>query len=124
MRMRATALLLGASALMGALGHSADLRAQERIRGVVREVVITHCDLATRGGCGGSLTLEPRAGRADPIELEVPVGTPISHGSRSLRLHEIEGRAVILTQSLRRGERFARAIEVDEPEPDEAAAGH
>lgn len=120
MRSQATALLLSA-ALFAMLGQASAAGAPDRLRGIVREVVITHCDLASRS-CAGSLELEIRDAAGKALAFEVPLGTPISQGCRSLRLHELEGRAVVLTQSVRPGERIARAIEIDTAEGHEGDA--
>ena len=87
--------------------------ADERIEGVVRRTVVTHCDATRRGGCAGTLTLERRAG--DPaaiLIIKVPLGTPISRGLEHATLGSLEGQTVIVTTSADPGGRGARAIEV------------
>lgn len=53
--------------------------------------------------------------RLETPNIEVPLGTPISREDETVRLHELEGRAVVVTQGPRRGGRVARATEVEEP---------
>lgn len=98
--------------------------AEERIEGIVRDTVVTHCDATRRGGCAGTLTLEREAGgRAETLEFNVPVGTPISRAGEHVLLHTLEGMRVVVTQTMSRGARVARAIQVDEDLHVEPAAG-
>jgi len=105
-------LLVAAAALM--VFRSAPA-VDERIEGIVRDTVVTHCDATRRGGCAGTLTLERRAdGRTETLTINVPLGTPISRAGERVLLHTLEGKAVIVTQSTDRGGRVARAIQVAE----------
>jgi hypothetical protein len=113
--MRSTAgLLVGLG--MWALLLAQAARAEERIEGIVRDAVVTHCDATRRGGCAGTLTLERRAGgRAETLTIEVPLGTPISREGERVLLHKLEGKTVIVTQIAGRGARVARAIQLLSP---------
>jgi hypothetical protein len=121
--MRLIARLLVAIGMWTLLLAAAAL-ADERIEGIVRDAVVTHCDATRRGACAGTLTLERRAGgRTETLTIEVPLGTPISRESERVLLHKLEGKTVIVTQTAGRGARVARAIQVEEPSGAEAAAG-
>lgn len=90
--------------------------ADERVEGIVRDTVVTHCDATRRGGCAGTLTLERQVnGMADMLRIRVPLGTPISRGVDHAILGSLKGETVIVTQSADRGGRIARAIQVAEP---------
>jgi hypothetical protein len=95
--------------------------ADERIEGIVRDTVVTHCDATRRGGCAGTLTLERRVeGRMETLTINVPLGTPISRAGERVLLHALEGVSVIVTQT---SGRVARAIQVAEPPHSTPAAG-
>ena len=112
--MRSVARILVAAALFAAMLQPA-IPADERIEGVVRDTVVTHCDATRRGGCAGTLTLERRAGgKIETLTINVPLGTPISRGAERALLHTLEGERVIVTQITDRGSRIARAIELAE----------
>lgn len=90
--------------------------ADERVEGVVRNTVVTHCDATRRGGCAGTLTLERRAGGGvGNLMIRVPLGTPISRGLEHATLGSLEGQTVIVTTTAEPGGQVARAIEVVEP---------
>lgn len=113
---------LSALAALAALAPSAF--ADERIEGIVRDTVVTHCDATKRGGCAGTLTLERRAGgRTETLTIIVPLGTPISRAGEHVLLHALEGMSVIVTQTTGRGGRVALAIQVEEALHSEPAAG-
>ena len=117
-------LLAAMAALAGSLALAPALLAEERIRGVVRDTVVTHCDATRRGGCAGTLTLERRAnGRTETLAIRVPLGTPISRDGERALLHSLEGMRVIVTQVTDSGERVARAIQVDDGPRADPAAG-
>lgn len=98
--------------------------AEERIEGVVRDAVVTHCDATRRGGCAGTLSLERSTdARTEVLTIRVPLGTPISRGAQRALLHTLEGQRVIVTQTTQRGELTARAIQVAEPPLASPAAG-
>ena len=122
--MRPVAGILARALFVSVLLQPMALPADERIEGVVRDTVVTHCDAARRGGCAGTLTLERRTGgRAEMLTIRVPLGTPISRGAERALLHTLEGQKVIVTQTTGRGELIARAIQVAEPPPASPAAG-
>jgi hypothetical protein len=98
--------------------------AEERIEGIVRDTVVTHCDATRRGGCAGTLTLERQAeGRIETLTINVPLGTPISRAGERVLLHALEGMRVIVTQTTGRGGRVARAIQVAETPHSTPAVG-
>jgi hypothetical protein len=112
-RIRPEALVF---ALMVSLALPLQGEAEERIEGVVRDTVVTHCDASRQGGCAGTLTLERRsAAGIETLAIKVPLGTPISRESGILLLHSLEGRTVVVTQTSERSARVARAVEVVEP---------
>jgi len=91
-RVAALVLLLWPLALTGRA------RADERIEGVVLRTKVTHCDVTKAGGCAGTLTLaRPGAGQADPLTLQVPLGTPISCAGERTYLHALQGKNVVVT---------------------------
>jgi hypothetical protein len=78
--------------------------ADERVEGVVRNTVVTHCDATRRGGCAGTLTLERRAGGGSgTLKIRVPLGTPISRGLEHATLGSLEGQTVIVTTTAKPG---------------------
>lgn len=122
--MRAIARTAGAIAVAALLPLAAAADAEERIEGIVRDTVVTHCDATRRGGCAGTLTLERHAGgRRNSLIIKVPLGTPISRGEERVLLHALQGHAVIVTQISEGSGRVARAIQVAEPPDAETAAG-
>lgn len=122
--MRSIAGLLVASAISALLPLALAAPADERIEGIVRGTVVTHCDATRRGGCAGTLTLERNTGGTmENLTINVPLGTPISRGGERVLLHALEGQTVIVTQINERGGRVARAIQVAEPPRAEPAAG-
>lgn len=89
--------------------------AEERVEGVVRNTVVTHCDATRRGGCAGTLTLERAAGgKSEFLTVRVPLGTPISRGLEHATLGSLDGEIVIVTYATDGGGRVARAIRVVE----------
>lgn len=73
---------------------------EERINGIVRATVVTHCDANRRGGCAGSLTLERQADEKPALlVIRVPLGTPISRDSAHATLGNLEGQRVIVRGS-------------------------
>ena len=122
--MRSVARILLAAALFAAMLQPAIPAAEERIEGIVRDTVVTHCDTTRRGGCAGALTLERRAtGNIETLSINVPLGTPISRGAERALLHTLEGKRVIVTQITDRGSRVARAIRLAEPPRASPASG-
>jgi len=120
--LKALAALAAAAACIPQLAPAA--LAEERIEGIVRDTVVTHCDATRRGGCAGTLTLERSAGgRTETLTINVPLGTPISRAGEHVLLHSLEGMRVIVTQTIGRGGRIARAIQVDDALHSEPAAG-
>ena len=103
------ALIVLASSLVALTGEA--LSAEQRIEGVVRRVVVTHCDATKAGGCAGTVTID---GQAHPLTIRVPLGTPISCDDERVLLHALQGRTVIVTLSSP-GE-VARAIQLAEAE--------
>ncbi len=96
--------------------HLPGALAEERIKGVIRGITVTHCDATIRGGCAGTLTLEqPADGKLVRLTIKVPLGTPISREGESILLHMLQGHTVVVTQDIERGPRAALAIEVVEP---------
>lgn len=121
--MRSIAGLLVASAISALLPLALAAPADERIEGIVRGTVVTHCDATRRGGCAGTLTLERNTGgKMETLTIRVPLGTPISRAGEHVLLHTLEGKTVIVTQIADRDARVARAIQVAEPSA-EAASG-
>jgi GTPase involved in cell partitioning and DNA repair len=118
------ARILARAFFMSVVLQPLSVPADERIEGIVRNTVVTHCDTTRRGGCAGTLTLERRTGaRAEMLTIRVPLGTPISRGAERALLHTLEGQKVIVTQTTERGEAIARAIQVAEPRRSSPGAG-
>ncbi len=94
--------------------------ADERLEGLVRDAVVTYCDATRRGGCAGSISLDiRRAGKAETIGVEVPLGTPIAQGGAHVLLHTLKGHTALVTVMDVRGRLTARAIDVSP-----SAGGH
>ncbi|MGH8691616.1 MAG: hypothetical protein ACREUS_11380 [Burkholderiales bacterium] len=122
--MSTTARILGAGLVAIVLPFVPASAADERVEGIVRDTVVTHCDATRRGGCAGTLRLQRRASAgAETLTITVPLGTPISRDGERALLHSLDGKAVIVTLSGRRSSLVARAIEVAEPSRAGAAAG-
>jgi hypothetical protein len=80
--------------LLWSLSLSGRALADERIEGIVLRTKVTHCDVTKAGGCAGTLTLaRPGAGKAEPLTLRVPLGTPISCAGERMYLHALQARA-------------------------------
>ena len=110
---RAAALVL----LLWSLPLSGRALADERIEGIVLRTKVTHCDVTKAGGCAGTLTLaRPGAGKAEPLTLRVPLGTPISCAGERMYLHALQGKGVVVTLP-GPGDGAVRAISVAETEP-------
>ena len=122
--MRSMAHVLAGLAISTLLQLALAALADERIEGIVRDAVVTHCDAPRRGGCAGTLTLERRADeRIETLTINVPLGTPISRAGERVLLHALEGMSVIVTQTAGRGGRVARAIQVAETAHSTPASG-
>lgn len=122
---RAISRTAGAIAVAALLPLTTAADAEERIEGIVRDTVVTHCDATRRGGCAGRLTLEHCAGgQQSNLIINVPLGTPISHGPDRVLLQALKGQAVIVTQTYdEEGGRVALAVQVVERPDSETAAG-
>lgn len=87
--------------------------AQDKIEGKVVATRLTHCNPDAKiGGCAGTLTPERKAaGKAEEIKIEVPLGTPITHGGETVLLPAQRGKIVVVTHVIEKKERVAKAIE-------------
>ncbi len=84
----------------------------------MRRTTVTHCDVTKAGGCAGTLTMERRTdGKAGPLTVRVPLGTPISCGNDDVHLHRLHGKTVVVTLTSDRNGSVARAVQVAEHEP-------
>ncbi len=115
--MRRLSRVLPVAIFFALVQHLPGALAEERIKGIVRGITVTHCDATIRGGCAGTLTMEqPADGKLVRLTIKVPLGTPISHGGETILLHMLQGHTVVVTQVAERGVRAALAIEVLEPD--------
>jgi hypothetical protein len=114
--MSASLRVLLAASLVGLVAQAPAALADERIEGVVRRTVVTHCDATKKGGCAGSLSMEREVGgRVETLAVRVPLGTPISRGSERVHLQALAGSTVVITLVTQRGAAVALAIQVAEP---------
>jgi hypothetical protein len=99
--------------LLALLSHAPAGFAQEKIEGKVVGTRLTHCDMNVKiGGCAGTLTMESRAdGKTEEIQVEVPLGTPITRGSETVYLPALRGKTVVITHVREKNLRVAKAIE-------------
>ncbi len=110
---RAVYFGLLAMALHTAL-HTPAAIAQEKIEGKVVGTKLTHCAMDGKiGGCAGTLTLQrSRDGRNEEVTFDVPLGTPITQGRDVVYLPALRGKTVVVTHTVNKTERVAKAIEV------------
>ncbi|HEU4353380.1 MAG TPA: hypothetical protein VFR66_16055 [Burkholderiales bacterium] len=108
--------LLLAVSLFALVSHASSALADERIEGIVTATRVTHCDATRRGGCAGTLFLQPTHGNGGALPIQVPLGTPISCGDDRVLLHALQGRVVVVTLA-HGGSGAARAIQIAETEP-------
>jgi hypothetical protein len=107
-----------AASLLALVGQLAHALADERIEGVVRHTTVAHCDATKAGGCAGTLIMERQTdGKAGPLTVRVPLGTPISCGNDNVHLHRLHGKTVVVTLISDSNGTVARAVQVAEPEP-------
>lgn len=101
-------------ALLTLLSHPQVAFAQERIEGKVVGTKLTHCDMNVKiGGCAGTLTMERKAdGKSEEINVDVPLGTPITRGSETMYLPALRGKTAVVTHIMEKNARVAKSIEV------------
>ena len=106
---RATFSITGLALLL----HAPAGLSQEKIEGRVTGTKLTHCDMNVKiGGCAGTLKIERKAGdKTEELTINVPLGTPIKHGTETVYLPALRGRTVVVTQVTENNERVAKAIE-------------
>ncbi len=89
-------VLLVSLLVWGAMPRGGDER---RVRGTVLDARATYCEPRKSDGCTGSVRLGRGEGAAqETLEIEVPLGTPISAGCEALSLGELPGRRVVVTE--------------------------
>lgn len=100
--------------LLALLSQAQVAFAQERIEGKVVGIKLTHCDMNVKiGGCAGALAMERKAdGRSEEINVEVPLGTPITRAGETMYLPALRGRTVVVTRTMEKNARVAKSIEV------------
>lgn len=96
------------------IGFAPGVSAQEKLEGKVVGTKLTHCDMNVKvGGCAGTLTLESRAGgNKQELNINVPLGTPITRAGETMYLPALRGKNVVVTHVMDKNERVAKAIEV------------
>lgn len=100
--------------LLTLLSHVPAVFAQEKIEGKVVGTKLTHCDMNVKiGGCAGTLTMERKAGgKSEEINVDVPLGTPITRGSETMYLPALRGKTAVVTHIMEKNARVAKSIEV------------
>ncbi|WP_018991691.1 hypothetical protein [Aromatoleum toluclasticum] len=88
---------------------------QQALEGKVVGTRLTHCDFKP-GGCAGTLTLEA-TGTTNPVEIEVPLGTPIRQGAGQVYLPALRGKTVSVVLAVDKAGKTARSIDVKGEKP-------